>query len=171
VLDTGGLPQLRGSQGSEGPSRLPDRSALQHLRCQLSGEGSDGVVVGVTDRLFQEQGPQLERGRGDAVLSELARRLQRVCRAEDLLARYGGEEFALILRQTDAPAALVFGERLRGAIGSRPFDLPSGNVIPVTISVGVATRTGKQLRGAELLDAADTALRRAKAAGRDRVQD
>jgi diguanylate cyclase (GGDEF)-like protein len=106
---------------------------------------------------------------GDVVLTELARRLIRTCRAEDILARYGGEEFALILRQTDAAAAAVFGERLRVAIKDRPFALPNSQQLAVTISLGVATRTGDQLRASELLDAADQALLRAKAAGRDRV--
>ena len=105
---------------------------------------------------------------GDVVLAELSRRLVRTCRTEDILVRYGGEEFAVILRHTDPVQAMYLCERLRAAVGGRPFALPNTQ-LTVTISLGVATRSGDQLRGVELLDAADQALLRAKAAGRDRV--
>ena len=63
---------------------------------------------------------------GDAVLREVARRLQASARRGDLPARIGGEELAWLLPDTGLPAARDAAERLRRAIGERP-DRPGGD--------------------------------------------
>ncbi len=117
---------------------------------------------------------------GDAVLQEVARRLKRHMRMSDVLARYGGEEFAALLVQTDAATAQGIAERIRREVSDLPVALPGGSALDVSLSIGCAALgparapapgAGREpLDGAELVDAADAALYRAKRGGRNRVE-
>ena len=90
-------------------------------------------------------------------------------RKTDLLARYGGEEFAVLLPETAAEGAEVIAERLRVEAGRMPVRV-DGNLIPVKVSVGVATHAAEEVADAGvLLKRADLALYRAKASGRNCV--
>ncbi|MCS6853088.1 MAG: GGDEF domain-containing protein [Gemmataceae bacterium] len=106
---------------------------------------------------------------GDAVLRELAARVKKDIRQEDLLARTGGEEFAVVLPETDAAGAREIAERLRCRVASQPFRY-GDTLIPVTISVGVTSLTGHEwLTTSELIDQADRRLYAAKHQGRNCV--
>jgi diguanylate cyclase (GGDEF)-like protein len=88
----------------------------------------------------------------------------------DLVARYGGEEFAVVLPQCSLAGAVAVAERIRRAV--RALNLPSGldDAHPVTVSIGVAVAEHAEAGSvAALLRAADAALYRAKAQGRDCV--
>ena len=104
---------------------------------------------------------------GDEVLRTVAERIKRLIRTSDLFGRLGGEEFALVLPETDATGALVLAERVRRALSDDPA-MTSYGALPLTATSGVAT-----LRDADdlpaLLERADRALYKGKAAGRDRV--
>jgi two-component system, cell cycle response regulator len=112
---------------------------------------------------------------GDRVLAAVAQTLTRSVRNEDVVARYGGEEFAVLLRAT--PLAHVRGtaERLRRLIEAQEVLPPGDDAGPplrVTISVGMAAFPELPVAtAAELIEAADQALYRAKHAGRNRVGD
>ncbi|MEO0424891.1 MAG: sensor domain-containing diguanylate cyclase [Pseudomonadota bacterium] len=114
---------------------------------------------------------------GDEVLREVARRIQGAVRASDVCARYGGEELAVVLPDTRRVEAEALAERLRQVVCGAPIPVVSGRAITVTSSIGVATAApGTSLDPSEtsaavrdLLQAADQALFRAKAEGRDRV--
>ncbi|MFN7901938.1 MAG: PleD family two-component system response regulator [Holosporales bacterium] len=107
---------------------------------------------------------------GDKVLIDLSNKLKHYVRDADFLARLGGEEFAVILHDTKTGIALQVAERLRRAVESAPFILPSGEEIKITISVGVAcTRDIKGINKTTLLKVADQALYKAKRSGRNRV--
>lgn len=106
---------------------------------------------------------------GDQILIEIARRLKGLARHSDIVARYGGEEFAVILPQTSAAGGITFAERIRKAVGERPFRLADGREIPVTVSLGAAEFPTDAQNAEDLLNRADTALYRAKAGGRNRV--
>jgi two-component system, cell cycle response regulator len=106
---------------------------------------------------------------GDAVLREAARRIISCCRASDVVGRYGGEEFLVLLPETDGEAALVTAEKIRGVLAQTPFTL-DGLAIEVTGSIGVASWDEPMMTTTSLIAAADKALYRAKALGRNRVE-
>jgi diguanylate cyclase (GGDEF)-like protein len=106
---------------------------------------------------------------GDEVLQGFARVLRRSCRRGDLPARVGGEEFAVLLPGTGRVPATLVAERIRRTTEAHPLGRAAD--VPVTVSVGLTSTEGRpSLPGAaELLGAADEALYRAKAEGRNRV--
>jgi two-component system cell cycle response regulator len=112
---------------------------------------------------------------GDAVLRELANRIESQVRASDVAARYGGEEFVVLLPDTDSAAAECLAERIRRAIAMAAFDLPGGESVSVTVSIGIAAvcpeadAADLKTVGDGLLARADVALYRAKSAGRDQI--
>jgi diguanylate cyclase (GGDEF)-like protein len=106
---------------------------------------------------------------GDAVLAELARRATLQVRDVDTLARYGGEEFAVIFPEISGGAAKEIGERIRHAIADKPFALPDGQRINVTVSVGISCFPNCAVDAAQAINTADQALYMAKQEGRNRV--
>lgn len=101
---------------------------------------------------------------GDLVLQDFAHLLASRQRATDVLARWGGEEFALIAEGTDLAAARGFAEELRSLVAAHPF--PGEETL--TVSCGVVEFSPGET-GSHLVSRADTALYRAKNAGRNRV--
>jgi diguanylate cyclase (GGDEF)-like protein len=111
---------------------------------------------------------------GDQVLKEIANTLNTLLRDYDLAGRFGGEEFSLLLPQTRAVDAFRIAERVRANIASLSIIAPGatgGERVQVTVSIGVAALdSGSKRELSELMAAADAALYRAKAGGRDQVQ-
>jgi diguanylate cyclase (GGDEF)-like protein len=109
--------------------------------------------------------------RGDDVLRAVADLLEDVSREEDTVARWGGEEFVVLLRQTPSENARRVAERLRRFVSRFDFGLEgSRGDQRVTVSVGVATRSGDELTTAsDLVSEADAMLYLAKGRGRNRV--
>jgi diguanylate cyclase (GGDEF)-like protein len=109
---------------------------------------------------------------GDAVLRELAARLDALCAGRHELVRWGGEEFLLIVVGMDPAELPAFADALRQAVVARPFALPGGGALAVTVSTGLVARRGDDAAGLGAwqhdLGVADQALYRAKATGRDR---
>jgi diguanylate cyclase (GGDEF)-like protein len=111
---------------------------------------------------------------GDQVLKEIANTLHTTLRDYDLAGRFGGEEFSLLLPQTRAVDAFRIAERVRANIAGLSIIAPGaagGERVQVTVSIGVAALdSGSKRELSELVAAADAALYRAKADGRDQVQ-
>lgn len=105
---------------------------------------------------------------GDSALIHLAELLRRETRPPDIAARVGGEEFALLLHNVNREQAQIIGERLRQRVREMPARC-GDQVIPVTISVGMAKRQPQDSHYESLVRRADNALYRAKTQGRDRV--
>ena len=108
---------------------------------------------------------------GDEVLRQIADTMTGVLRDYDVAGRFGGEEFVMLLPQTRAPDAFKIADRVRARIGRLPIVTTSGEQVAVTVSIGVAALdAGSSRELTDLLAAADAALYRAKASGRDQVQ-
>jgi two-component system, cell cycle response regulator len=103
------------------------------------------------------------------VLREVARRLLNAVRNGDLVARYGGEEFVVLLPGGGKEKLREIGERCRRAFEEAPFQLPHDRNSLVTISIGGACWPDDANTPRGLVGAADAALYRAKAAGRNRI--
>lgn len=109
---------------------------------------------------------------GDDCLKLVAKTLSPlISRAGDMVARYGGEEFVIILPNTDADGALMVAEKMRKAIESLEINHEGSSVSSfVSMSLGVAVETEvENIQPAELIEAADKNLYKAKEAGRNRV--
>ena len=107
---------------------------------------------------------------GDLVLASVGALLTEILRASDVASRYGGDEFALILSDTGKTEAWVVAEKLRTGLRDRVIEVGAGKTVTVTVSVGVASLGASVDSAMALLEAADSALYRAKRAGRDRVE-
>ena len=104
---------------------------------------------------------------GDEVLRMTANVLSRNLRPVDKAYRIGGEEFAVVLPNMTVDQAREAAERLRRAIAATPVPY-DGNEIGLTVSIGVA-RGSDGLEQSVVMEAADAALYRAKAGGRNQV--
>ncbi len=105
---------------------------------------------------------------GDQVLVEVAAVSRKVLRDSDVFIRYGGEEFLVVMPGARMADVVAAGERLRSAIEGYAFS-DGDQVIPVTVSVGVAEHATMMNCGDDLLRRADDALYAAKEGGRNRV--
>jgi diguanylate cyclase (GGDEF)-like protein len=110
---------------------------------------------------------------GDRVLRAVADTIKGQSRDYDKAGRFGGEEFVLLLAHADEDDACRIAERLRARINDLVVpidDRDEAPVVQVTISIGVSALPQGTSRGlADMLTAADSALYRAKQAGRNRV--
>ena len=148
---------------------LPNRSLFHDRLNQALARGNrDASTVAVLcldlDR-FKNVNDLSGHSIGDELLRQVAERLNNSIRADDTVARLSGDEFAVIqvgVSHPDGPA--VLGERLLKAI-NEPFDL-DGQQILIGTSIGIALYPGDGENGEALVRAADTALYRAKEAGR-----
>lgn len=155
---------------------IPNRRYLDsELRAQWEKCRQKGRLISILmidlDH-FKNLNDQRGHAYGDEVLRLVAKALRQTLRdKQDLVARYGGEEFAVILPNRPLTSTLAIAQRLCAA--ARAVELPPGSdgiPVRVTISVGAASaRPTSRSSPARLLRAADTALYKAKAHGRDCV--
>jgi two-component system, cell cycle response regulator len=115
---------------------------------------------------FKRVNDTLGHAGGDAVLRQVAERLHRRVRLEDVVGRWGGEEFLVLSDATDAAAAEVLAGRLLAAVSSTPFAIEGTDDVSVTVSIGCAAGTDD---AEALVRRADDALYEAKSEGRNRV--
>jgi two-component system, cell cycle response regulator len=112
---------------------------------------------------------------GDAVLREVARRVDAEMRTSDTGARFGGDEFAIVLAQSSFEDGERVAQRVLRAVGSQPIRIGNHGSETVTLSIGVAAAApGPEVRDLKhmaerLIAEADAALYRAKSGGRNRV--
>lgn len=153
---------------------LGNRALLHEQVSQAITAGTrDGIPIAVMfldlDG-FKSVNDQLGHSAGDAVLQEVAVRLQSAVRGGDAVGRYGGDEFVAICEGVDPHAAGEIADRIRDVIRAPFGDVPER--FPITASVGVALCNPSENvtpTPETLLDSADAAMYRAKKAGRDRV--
>lgn len=146
---------------------LPNRRHVEDaLRggAWLSARARSAIVLDIDH--FKQVNDRYGHLVGDAVLQEVGRRLQEAVREGDLIARWGGEEFCVLT--LGARQTRVLAERLHAAVRAGPVATSAGP-IDVSVSVGWAAASEDRTTAEELLQAADTAMYRAKRDGRDRV--
>ncbi|HEX6435298.1 MAG TPA: diguanylate cyclase [Gemmatimonadales bacterium] len=145
---------------------LRDRLAFEIERCKRSNEGFAVLFLDL-DR-FKDVIDTYGHEIGNEILKAVADEVKHAVRASDVAARYGGDEFVVILTRTDLEGGARVGEALRAGIEGvgRRLGYPAGLV---TVSVGLAEFDPRQPLEGDLLEAADKALYRAKAAGRNVV--
>jgi diguanylate cyclase (GGDEF)-like protein len=125
------------------------------------------VVIGDLDN-FKSINDRFGHEFGNDVLRAVGGLLADSTRDIDVAARLGGEEFAVLLPQTDLEGGAIFAERLRDGLAALSLATPEGRPLRVTASFGVAAYPPIETVD-RLLRIADSALYRAKAAGKDRV--
>ncbi|MCG6871418.1 MAG: GGDEF domain-containing protein [Gammaproteobacteria bacterium] len=159
---------------------LPSRRAMRQEFMSLGSQYSIALLD--IDR-FKKLNDSFGHDVGDQVLRLLSVHLRRVSGGKAY--RYGGEEFAIVFPGKDRKFAVTEAEVLREQIGKAEFrlrgkDRPKEKPAPgtkrspargldITVSIGVAERSERQHTPQDVLRAADRALYRAKAKGRNRV--
>jgi diguanylate cyclase (GGDEF)-like protein len=161
--------------GRDALTGLANRRAFDAALAEAWGRAQrqgDTVALAIFDvDFFKRFNDRYGHQRGDECLRKVAETIAGIpFRERDLAARLGGEEFVLLLPATDTEGAAIVAGRVLEALRDRLIlheDHPAGIV---TASVGVAaSRPLPGIDPAALVAAADAALYRAKAAGRDRV--
>ncbi|MCW0236512.1 MAG: EAL domain-containing protein [Ferrovibrio sp.] len=147
---------------------LPNRHLLldridQAVKRNRRG-GSGGAVMLLDLDHFKEINDSLGHQAGDAVLIEVARRLQKVMRENDTVGRLGGDEFVILLTDLPTEQASAVAERILQALAV-PVTLP-GRDLQTGASIGIAIYPDDSDDPSELLRLADMAMYSAKAAGR-----
>ena len=145
---------------------LRDRLANELARSRRSGEPFAVLFLDVDN--FKQVNDGFGHEAGNLVLKGTASELLEVVRSTDFAARYGGDEFVVLLVRTGRDGARLVAEKVR----SRVEELGKSLGMPpklVTVSIGVATFAPEVDLHEDVLVAADRALYRAKAGGRNRV--
>jgi len=144
-------------------SLLGDRFRLAMSMAQRSQHALAMMTLDLDH--FKNINDTLGRRIGDAMLVEVARRIQSVVRDEDTVSRQGGDEFVLLLPTTDAAGAVHLAERLLAVIASN-YQIDSQELL-VTPSIGIAMYPADGSDFETLSKNADIAMYRAKQDGRN----
>lgn len=165
--------QLKHQATTDALSGILNRKAFFD-RCEAEAnrakrESGKSVLIILDIDFFKRINDTYGHPGGDKVIVDIVKRINTVLRISDVFGRIGGEEFAILVLNTEMAQARTLAERIRKAVGMKPFDLDD-NTIDVTVSLGVSTfdPASEQIRAAFVR--ADDALYRAKHGGRNRVE-
>ena len=139
-----------------------------HEEERAKREGHIVSVMMVDADYFKKINDTYGHAAGDDVLRNLADNCRSIFRKTDVVGRYGGEEFSVILPGAQVDMAKVIAERLRKAVEESVVKSDKGD-ITYTVSIGIASDIGREVKIEEILDRADRALYTAKAQGRNRA--
>lgn len=147
------------------PNLMLLRDRVQHEILSAQRHGSKLALMFVDLDHFKEVNDTLGHAAGDALLCEVAVRLQALLRGIDTVCRQGGDEFCVVLAEVEAvPDVVQVAEKMMAAL-RQPIRV-AGQDLALSMSVGVALYPDDAADFASLLRCADTAMYRAKAAGR-----
>ena len=147
---------------------LDDKLQVEWKRAQRNSASLAFIIADIdhfkcyNDHYGHQQGDECLRTVADAIGAS-------VFRPADMTARYGGEEFAIVMPDTDLAGALAVAERIGSAVRNKGIPHAASVTAPhVTLSLGVASLVPASKSTPDILiAAADTALYRAKRAGRN----
>ena len=151
------------------PNRLLFSELVGRDLVKLSGSGRSAAVMCLDLDGFKEINDIFGHAAGDALLNEVARRLQALLQDGSLCARLGGDEFAVFTHTPDGAetAARVAGSILDSL--AKPYTI-DGNRVDVGCSLGVALTPDDGVEYQALLIKSDVALSKAKTDGRGIVR-
>ncbi len=167
--------QLRHEAATDGLTGLFNRRTVDAMGIGWA-TGADAGVPGVMAVMlvdvdhFKAINDRYGHLVGDRVLQIVAARLKAGLRSADTVARFGGEEFLILVADVTDDEVVAMAEGLRRTIEDDKVATGDGTAIPVRVSIGVARAERGSCTWPDLIAAADTALYRAKAGGRNRVE-
>lgn len=147
------------------------RYILEHFEKELQRSKAKGNTLSflmIDVDFFKKINDQHGHMTGDMVLRGVAAMIRSNIREIDLAGRYGGEEFCVVLPDTDCAGAKYVAERIRSAVEKEPIRAYD-TVVKTTVSIGFVTFPKEASTCLEMIDKADSALYRAKKAGRNMV--
>lgn len=150
--------------GVANPRALQDATEHEFRRFRRSGHRASFMVVDI-DR-FRLLNDVHGRAAGDAALQAIATVLRKTLRDTDTCGRLGGDRFGMVLTDASGSGVGELAERLRHALAARLLDDAAG--AHPTVSIGYAQIDAGMLTSTQWVAAAESALRAAKSAGRNR---
>jgi diguanylate cyclase (GGDEF)-like protein len=148
-------------------------SELRRETARAAQEGRSFCVLMMDVDHFKNVNDTYGHLTGSKTLEEIGSCITRNLRTGDVAARFGGEEFAAFLLDAELPQAIIAAERIRESVETEPFSIirhgKPAEEHHVTISIGIATFPHDSRDPIELVEMADSALYRAKRAGRNQV--
>ncbi|MBD3398414.1 diguanylate cyclase [Candidatus Micrarchaeota archaeon] len=133
-------------------SRLAYEEGIRHQINIRKSTGMNAALLMLDIDFFKKVNDTYGHDAGDKVLAKVAAIASMVLRSSDLvtksraligagdeMSRYGGEEFAAVLSGSDTLGAVKAAQRCRRAIEENPVQLPSGEEIPITVSMGISS--------------------------------
>jgi diguanylate cyclase (GGDEF)-like protein/PAS domain S-box-containing protein len=151
------------------PNRFLLGDRLEHALARRDDLVSSVAVTFIDLDHFKVLNDSSGHSIGDSALKAVAERLRQTCRVGDTVARFGGDEFVLVSESVSGlDEAREVGERVLREVFEKPFQVDSGSV-HISASIGVALGDG-EVSPDRLMADADTAMYRAKAHGRSRVE-
>jgi diguanylate cyclase (GGDEF)-like protein len=149
--------------------RFAQETLTREIHRAQREQGSIGIITFDID-FFKSVNDRYGHDAGDAVLKAVAAELQGSIRGGDIACRMGGEEFSIMMPGATLKVARQRAEELRAAIAALRLRHAQAELPAVSLSCGVAAFPEHGVTADALLRAADQALYRAKAAGRNRVE-
>lgn len=166
--------ELRHTASHDSLTGLPNRQFLLEELERLIGKyrrgrGSLFAVLYLDLDRFKFVNDSLGHAVGDQLLVALSKRLENCLRPDDTAARIGGDEFVVVLRRIKSvDDAMRAAERVHQVL-STPFKLAGQDVV-ISASIGIAISSDGYQNAEEILGNADSAMYRAKAAGKSSPQ-
>jgi diguanylate cyclase (GGDEF)-like protein/PAS domain S-box-containing protein len=148
--------------------RYLEESLNRELRRSMRAKRPVSVVMMDLD-FFKHFNDTFGHQAGDLILKEVATLLSTRLRAGDLACRFGGEEFSLVLCEANVEGTLKCVRGICEAIKHLSIEYRGQTLGRITVSAGIANFPAHHDNLEDLINAADTALYKAKNAGRDRI--
>jgi diguanylate cyclase (GGDEF)-like protein len=164
----GRLSTVDGLTGLRTRRYVDDVLSIEFLRARRYGNPLT-ILMGDIDH-FKKVNDEFGHLAGDAALRGVASILLHDLRSTDVAGRYGGEEILVVLAQNEISGARILADRWRTAVEEARHADPAGQVVGVTLSIGVASLGPEMVSPESLVGAADAALYRAKSSGCNRVE-
>ena len=151
------------------PNRVLFQDRLEQSLAQSQRESWTTAVMFIDLDRFKVINDTLGHSAGDKLVLAVARRLSHLVRSGDTVSRLGGDEFALILQNlAKGQDAAIVAQKVLESL-AEPFDV-EGHEIFVTASIGITLYPSDSENPEALLKNADSAMYRAKQAGRNNFQ-